>query len=171
MIRMRAGDLRAFDDLYERYRVPVFTFLLRLTGHHHLAEDLFQETFLRVYRARVAYEPSGQFRAWLFTIARRLVVDHYRREKIEWEQEPEALAALAAPDTVEGRAEAREFLAGTERALRQLPPAQRELILLSRVAGMDTDEIARVNGSTPGAIRVAIHRALRRVRSLVEKGM
>lgn len=167
---MRTGDLGAFADLYERYRVPVFTFLVRLTGHHHLAEDLLQETFLRVYRARHAYEASERFRAWLFTIVRRLVADHYRRESIEWDPERDAVETLVAPDTAEQHAEARELFARVEQGLSQLPPAQREVIVLSRFAGMDADEIARVTGSTPGAVRVALHRALRRLRSLIERG-
>lgn len=114
--------------------------------------------------------PSGQFRAWLITIARRLVVDHYRREKIEWEQESEAIEAVATPGALEQGAETPELLARTERALDELPPPQRELILLSRLAGMNADETPRVIDSTPGAVRVAIHRALRRLRSLIEKG-
>lgn len=169
MARARAGDPRAFADLYERYRIPVFTFLVRLTGHRELAEDLLQDAFLRVYRSRHAYEPSGQFRAWLFTIARRLVVDHYRRQRVQWEGAPDAIDAVTEPDTVQQRFEARELLARAEHALTQLSPGQRELILLSRVAGLDADEIADVIASTPGAVRVAIHRALRRLQSLIEK--
>lgn len=166
MALVRGGDTRAFADLYERYRTSVFTFLVRLTGNYHLAEDLLQETFIRVYRGRHNYQPSGRFRTWLFTIARRLVVDHYRRERIVWEQE---LAEIETTDRAEHRVETHELLEQVERALKKLSPGQREVLLLSRFAGMDADEIASVTGSTAGAVRVALHRALRLLRILLEQ--
>lgn len=163
MARVRAGDQRAFDALYERHRTAVFSFLVRLAGDHHQAEDLLQETFVRVYRARDRYEPSAQFRSWLFTIARRLVVDHARRQHIAWDSRPEALEAASGPERADHAAEATELRVQLERAIEGLPAGQREIVLLSRVAGMRTDEIADVVGSTPGAVRVALHRALRRL--------
>jgi RNA polymerase sigma-70 factor (ECF subfamily) len=165
--RVRAGDPHAFTDLYERHRVPVFTYLVRLVNDHHLAEDLLQEAFVRAYRARNAYEPSTRFRAWILTIARRLVIDHSRRRRLDWDEERPALEAASSP-TAERLAEARAQLARVERALQQLAPSHRELILLSRVGGMDAQEIGSITGSTPGAVRVALHRALRRLHSLLE---
>lgn len=163
MARLGAGDLRAFDVLYERHRGAVFTFLARLTRNHHLAEDLLQETFVRIYRSRDTYRPSGRFRAWLFTIARRLAIDQSREGA---GPEPGAVEEVAAAESPERLAEARERLTRLEQALDVLPANQRELILLSRVAGLDAESIARVTGATPGAVRVALHRALSRLRSL-----
>lgn len=167
MALVRAGDTEAFTRLYERHRTPAFTFLVRLTGDHHLAEDLLQETFLRVYQGRGVYQPSGQFRTWLFTIARHLVIDHHRRHRIAWEHEP---AEIEAAERAQDRVEARELLETLERALSRLSPAHREIVLLSRIAGMSADEVASVTGSTAGAVRVALHRALRRLASLVGPG-
>lgn len=166
MALLRAGDSRAFAELYERYRTPVFTFLVRLTGNHHLAEDLLQETFLRLYRGRAAYQPTGRFHTWLFTIARRLAVDYYRRQHAAWDREPDA---IEASDRAEHRAETRELLERVDRALRRLSPAQREVVLLSRFAGMNAADIGLATGSTPGAVRVTLHRALRRLQSLLEE--
>jgi RNA polymerase sigma factor (sigma-70 family) len=168
MALVRAGDSRAFADLYERHRVAVFTYLVRLGNDHHGAEDLLQETFLRAYRARDSYQPSTQFRAWILTIARRQVIDRWRRQRLDWDTEPHALETVSTPRTADHLAEARERLARVEEALQHLAPSQRELILLSRVAGMDALEIASITGSTPGAVRVALHRALRRLRSLLQ---
>lgn len=165
MARVRAGDARAFAELYERHRAPLFTFLVHLTGKRHLAEDLLQETFLRVYRSRHDYKASGRFKSWLFTIARRLVVDDYRRARIPWDDEGNTLEEIVAAERAEHRVEAREQLERLERALDTLPPGQREILLLSRDAGLDAEEIARVTGATPGAVRVGLHRALRRLRA------
>lgn len=164
MEALAAGDHRAFDMLYERYRAAVFSFLARLAGDAQTGEDLLQETFLRVYRFRARYRGSGQFRAWLFTIARNVVVEHFRRRPAAWEDPP---AWAEAPERTEHRAEASELLFRLERALAALPPAQREIVLLSRVARMDTSEIAGVVNSSPGAVRVALHRALRRLASVI----
>lgn len=167
MVRVRAGDVQAFTELYERHRAALFTFLSRLTGDRQLGEDLLQETFVRLYRSRGTYEGTGRFRAFLFTIARRLVIDWRRRQSATWREDPEALGTLEAPERAEDRAEARDLAERLEAALRRLPASQREIVLLSRYAALSTDEIAQLTGLTPGAVRVALHRALRRLRELI----
>lgn len=168
MARVQFGDQRAFAELYERHRRAVFTFLLHLTGARDAAEDLLQETFLRMWRGRAEYRASGEFRAWIFTIARRLAVDRFRRQGLAWEEDPAALETVASPNMPDRSAEAREELARVQRALAQLAPAQREVILLSRLAGLDAPEVARITGSTPGAVRVQLHRALQRLHGLLD---
>jgi RNA polymerase sigma-70 factor (ECF subfamily) len=167
MGRASAGDQRAFAELYERHRRAIFTFLMHLTGARPTAEDLLQETFVRAWRGRTRYRASGEFRAWLFTIARRLAVDRFRREGLAWGENPEALETAVSRDAPDRRAEARDELARLQRALERLPPAQREVILLARLVGAGAEEIARVTGSTPGAVRVHLHRALHRLRALL----
>lgn len=167
MEAVAAGDYHAFDMLYERYRAAVFSFLARLAGDVQTGEDLQQETFFRVYRFRARYRGSGQFRAWLFTIARNVAVEHLRRRPAAWEDPPEW---AEAPERTEHRAEASELLFRLERALAALPPAQREIVLLSRVVRMDTREIAGIVNSSPGAVRVALHRALRTLSSVIGAG-
>jgi RNA polymerase sigma-70 factor (ECF subfamily) len=167
MARVRAGDTHAFTGLYERHGAALLTLLARLTGDRALAEDLLQETFVRVYQARDAYEPTGHFRAYLFTIARRLVIDWHRRRRIAWAEEPAALESMPAPERAEHVAEAMDVMTRLERALALLTPEQREIILLSRMEGMATAEIARIVGATPGAVRVALHRTLRRLAGLM----
>jgi RNA polymerase sigma factor (sigma-70 family) len=166
MARVSAGDGEAFAALYERHKRPLFTFLVHLTGQRPRAEDLLQESFLRVWRRRRQYQAAGHFRAWLFTIARHLAIDWMRRERIAWEDEARSLAAAAAPERADHPAEARELAERLEEALGTLPPAQREIVLLSRVAGMSAGEVAAVVETTPGAVRVALHRALRRLHEL-----
>lgn len=163
MARVSAGDQRAFAELYERHRRAVFTFLLHLTGARDAAEDLLQETILRMWRGRA----EGEFRAWVFTIARRLAVDRFRRQGLAWEGDQAALETAMSADAPDRQAEARAELARLRRALEQLPPAQREVILLARLVGAGAEEIAQVTGSTPGAVRVQLHRALQRLRALL----
>jgi len=168
MARVRAGDTRAFTDLYERHGAAVLTFLTRLTGDRRLGEDLLQETFVRVYRSRGEYQGTGRFKAFLFTIARRLVIDWRRRQNVLWLEDSEALEAVEAPERAEHRAEASDLAERVEAALRRLPASQREIVLLSRYAELSAEEIAQITGSTPGAVRVGLHRALRRLSALIK---
>jgi len=168
MLRVRAGDTQAFTELYERHGAALLTFLTRLTGDRRLGEDLLQETLIRVYRSRGEYEATGRFRAFVFTIARRLVIDWRRSQKGTPLEDPEALETLEAPERPEDRADATDMAGRLEAALRRLPAGQREIVLLSRYAGLRAEEIAQVTGSTPGAVRVGLHRALRQLRELIE---
>lgn len=167
MEAVRAGDLTAFQALYERHRRGVFTFLLRSVGDRPTAEDLLQETFLRVFTRREGYRPTAAFRIWLFTIARNLLIDRFRQARGHTDVNgTPALETAPSPDPSPlERAEARELAERLEAAVRQLPPSQREILLLSRFAGLDPHEVAEVTGASPEAVRVALHRALRRLRA------
>ncbi len=165
--RLQAGDVDAFQALYERHHGAVFGFLLRSLASRHAAEDLLQETFLRVFVHRRAYRPTAAFRTWLFTIARNLLIDRFRKTLGNANvNDTAALQTVPAPDASPlDRAEARELGQRLGTAVRQLPPSQREVLLLSRVAGLDQHEVAEVTGASPEAVRVALHRALRRLRA------
>ena len=169
MEAVRAGDLTAFQVLYERHHRAVFTFLLRSLGDRRTAEDLLQDTFLRVFARREAYRPTAAFRTWLFTIARNLLIDRFRKGRGSPDvNDTEALRTVPEPDASPlERAEAQELAERLEVAVRQLPPSQRDVVLLSRFAGLDQDEVAQVTGASPQAVRVTLHRALRRLRELL----
>ena len=76
-----AGDVSAFDTLYARYKRPLYAYLNRMTGNHALADDLFQQTWLRVIKKLEKYESKQKFFAWLTMIAHNLAIDHFRKEK------------------------------------------------------------------------------------------
>lgn len=168
MEALRGGDFGAFQTLYDRHHRAVFTFLLRSVGDRGTAEDLLQETFLRVFTHREEYRPTAAFRTWLFTIARNLIVDEVRKPARGVERQPGEVGALPDPGpTPLQHAEAGRLQAKLEAAVLALPPAQREVLLLSRFAGLGHAEIADITGSSPAAVRVALHRALRRLRELL----
>ncbi|MBI4607691.1 MAG: sigma-70 family RNA polymerase sigma factor [Candidatus Rokubacteria bacterium] len=169
MEELKAGRLSAFRALYERHYRAVFTFLLRSLGNRSTAEDLLQETFLRVFAHREDYRPTAAFRTWLFTIARNLLIDQLRQRRGSPELESgEILETVAAPGaTPLQEAEAQELGDYLQAAVLRLPPSQREVLLLSRFAGLSHEEIAHVTGASPEAVRVALHRALCRLRDLL----
>jgi RNA polymerase sigma-70 factor (ECF subfamily) len=168
MAAVRAGEASAFTELYERHGPALLTFLAGLTSDRPLAEDLLQETFMRVWRARDTYEGEGQFRAWLFTIARRLVIDWRRSQRIVCVDDPAARETTAASARAHEGADVSDLIIRVDRALHKLPEGQREVLLLSRQAGLNAEQIAQVMSSTSGAVRVSLHRALRTLSKLLD---
>lgn len=157
------GDADAFEMLYRRYEAALYGFCLRYLGDPDGAADAFQETFVRVIDARDDYQPRGRFRSWLFTIARRVCVDHFRATSDRRASRvlPEELPASAPGQDVEHRVAARDEAA---RLLATLPPAQREVILLSRYHGFTYAEIAELVESTEAAVKQQAYRALTTLR-------
>ena len=170
MKRLQEGDPGAFQILYERHHRPVFGFLARSVRDRQTAEDLLQETFLRVFASRQAYRPLAPFRAWLYTIARHLVVDQMRRAGPSAALIEDSSEDVADPQaSALERAEAQGLGERLERAVARLPPVQREVVLLSRMGGLTHEEISRVTGASPEAVRVALHRALRTLRDRLDR--
>jgi RNA polymerase sigma-70 factor (ECF subfamily) len=169
MRRFQRGDARAFETLMRRHRTPIHSFLRRLVGEPARAEDLLQETFLRVIRGAQAWQPRAQVRTWLFTIARNLAADEARRRAFR-EAEPldaprldgrtpgERLADPGrAPDDAAGDAQLRPLL---EAALAGLPEEQREVFLLREHAGLSFPEIAEATGVSENTVKSRMRYAL-----------
>ena len=152
----RAGDHRAFAALHARYARMIHAILLsRLPPAD--AEDLVQEVFLIAWRKLVQLDDPGVFGAWLATIARHRAADHHRRKRPA-EPLPDSMADPRGPTS--DRAEARAVLA----AIRTLPEAYRETLLMRLCEGMSGPEIAKVTGLEPGSVRVNLHRGMRLLR-------
>jgi RNA polymerase sigma-70 factor (ECF subfamily) len=153
-----------------RHRTPIFTFLLRLTGERTRAEDLAQETFLRLVKGAAAWEPRAAVRTWLFTIARNLATDAARRQLLR------ATESLDAPSGDGGRprhlppaaegpgpdraAESSQLRPRLEAALAALPGDQREVFLLREHAGLTFPEIAEATGTNENTVKSRLRYAL-----------
>jgi RNA polymerase sigma factor (sigma-70 family) len=159
---LRNGETEAFDAVFEAYRARVFAFLLRLSRHRTLAEDLLDEVWLRLVAKAHALRPDTRLAPWLFTVARNLYWSHRRSALFEEEQD-QALLGLAAssaswPSPFD-LAAAGELERRVERALAELPPQQREVLLLVGREGLTPSEAAEVCGVTPEATRQRLARA------------
>src|SRR5499426_1616381 len=97
MLAYRGGDAAAFETIYARHRGALYRFVLRSLKDHAVAEELFQETWIRVIEARERYAPSARFTTWVYTIAHHLIVDHWRCKGLTLVQLDDA-PAVAAPD-------------------------------------------------------------------------
>ena len=167
------GDEGAFSALW-RDGNPALLRYLRVIAPE-AAEDVAAETWLSVIRALGRFRGAEDaWRAWLFTTARRRVVDDGRRRARRPESPVAEVGPADTPRTADAADLALENLATREAiaAVASLPPLQSEVIMLRVVAGLDTDTVARLVGRSPGAVRVAAHRGLRRLaQTLTQTGV
>ena len=189
MAAYAAGSFEAFEELFERNRRSVFTFLLHHVGERELAEDLMQDVFLRVVRARERYTVGSRFRPWLFTIVRNAVTDSHRRRAVrrvvvlegdletgaeegEHERGPETKAQGSAAEQPASLAAAADLRLAIEAAVARLPEEQREVFLLRERGELDFESIARVTGQGLATVKSRMRyamAALRRSLSQLEK--
>jgi RNA polymerase sigma-70 factor (ECF subfamily) len=163
--KAKAGDRRAFGELYEAFYVPVHKYVASRVKDRAAAEDLVQDVFLKVYRALGTIEPTSAPLAYFFTVARNAVIDHWRKAKPMAGDAEEILGMLpyegasAADDF-----EARERSALAKRLLAGLAPEEREVVSLRFTDGLAAADVAKVVGKSPEAVRQIQSRALRKMR-------
>jgi RNA polymerase sigma-70 factor, ECF subfamily len=166
----QGGDEAAFSVLW-RGTNPALLRYLRVIALD-VADDVAAETWVHVIRSLVRFRgDETAWRAWLFTTARRRLLDQARQRRRHPTEPLDGLQPMDVPRVPDAASIALGNL-GTQRALSlvaQLPRQQAEVIMLRVVAGLDTEAVAGIVGSTPGAVRVATHRALRRLAYLFEE--
>jgi RNA polymerase sigma factor (sigma-70 family) len=160
--RLRDGDAAAFDAVYEEYRARLFGFLARLSRSRDVADDLAEETWLRLVSSAARLRPDTRLGAWLFTVARNLYYSYCRSRSLD-ESLTAGLIGLwpggpPRPSPFEETA-ARELEGRVERGLAALPAHYREALLLVGVEGLSPAEAAGVCGLTPEAFRQRLSRA------------
>ncbi len=163
--RLREGDEAAFDAIHEAFNGRLFTFLVRLSRRRDVAEDLLEETWLRLVKHAPRLRQDTRIAAWLFTVARHLHVSYVRSRVLE-DSASVSLMALwpFSPFTIEHSspfeaAAASELHRRIERALASLPAASREVLLLVAVGGVDHADAADVCGISSEALRQRLSRA------------
>jgi RNA polymerase sigma-70 factor (ECF subfamily) len=179
--RARRREPEALDALVNAYAGRVFGLLYRLTGSPDAAEELTQETFLRLVRMIEEYEHSGRFESWLFRISANLARDHARRGRrrrlatgLETPgsngQPPSADLADARLPTPADRLESREQERRLAGAVARLSDLDREILMLRHYSGLSFREIADILGVPMGTALARAHRALARLRSELGEG-
>ena len=179
MERFAAGDDAALAEVYDLGSPAVFSFLMGLCRDRQLAEDLTQETFLRIHRARGLFRAGSPVLPWAYTIARRLFLDQVRARRAEKIVSPDAPGddggeardgvaetAATAPSAEELFAD-RELSAALETALQRLPEAQASAFRLLKGEGLSVAEVAGILGTTKGAVKLRAHRAYEALRGLL----
>jgi RNA polymerase sigma-70 factor (ECF subfamily) len=165
MQRYVDGDARAFRALYALLAPKLLGYLAKMTRDRAVADDLLQQTFLKVHRARAAWVPGADPTPWIYAIAHRTFLDEARKKQravvsvAKGEELPEVKADLDG--TADGAAEPVpdvELTKAAMAALEALPPQQREAVVLTKLDGKSIAEAAAIAGTTPGAMKVRAHR-------------
>lgn len=175
MLRVCAGDDAAFNHLVAKFRRPIVHFMYRMAGNQAVAEELAQEAFLRVYRARNSYAATASFSTWLYRIASNLAVNHARDTRHERggktvsfdEPDAETGSTLELPHpslTAEQELLRRERLAAIRRQVDALPERQRQAVLMHKYQEMDYREIGKVLKLSESATKSLLFRAYETLR-------
>ena len=165
MARYQAGDFAAARALIERIGPQLHRFFTAQSASRSDADDLLQETWLRIHRVRHTYRPGEPVLPWFYAIARRVRIDHYRRasrttaRERRLEEVPDVTATLP-PE--EAQADDLETL------LAPLSQSEREVILMMKVAEMSLEEVARATSSSVGSVKQRVHRAYRKLRDRMD---
>ncbi len=181
MLLCQKGHQEALEKLYQRYYRPVLLFILRIVQDRDMAEDLVQETFIRVYNNRESWQPRSKFTSWLYRIARNLCIDEKRRywNRLVHMDSQYSDSNVNNPVSPLERAEddtgdARNHFASKideetiKKAINQLSPEQREVIILNKYQGMSYIEIAEILGATPESIKQRAYRAHLKLRQILQ---
>jgi RNA polymerase sigma-70 factor (ECF subfamily) len=177
MERYCDGDAGAFRELYALVAPRLLGYLLKMARERALAEDLLQQTFLKVHRARAAYVRGADPLPWIYSIAHRTFIDEARKHKRavvrvgDAEELPEVSAGLTG-ESDDRRDDARsdpELVSAALDALAELPAQQREAVVLTKLDGKTVAEAAEIAGTTVGAMKVRAHRGYEALRKTLGK--
>ena len=168
MCHFRDGDTAAYSLLWERHRRPLVAFLRQIVQFDFIAEELAQEVFLRVYRARASYEPSAKFTTWLFRIASHVGINWLRdrrNEQMHKHQHESMFQMADSRPTAEQRLVAGCRTRKIRSAIERLPGNQREAVIMHKYREFNYAHIARRLNCSESAVKSLLFRAYQRLRS------
>jgi len=166
----RTGDPEAWDTLFRRYQLPLYTYVFELVHREQVTLDIVQETFIAATRHIGGLREDGRFGSWLFGIAHQKCIQHWRRDgrdstlREELGHLPEAMASGPDDWLIRREAEA-DFM----RLLQQLTPPHRAVLLLHFIEDFSLEEIGQITGAAPGTVKSRLHYAKQALRKLWEE--
>jgi RNA polymerase sigma-70 factor (ECF subfamily) len=173
--RFRAGDARAFDELMRRHRTPLFNFILRSVRHRETAEEILQDTWIRILQGAAGFQQAAKFSTWAYTVARNLCIDHARKASLRKhpsldhgprDREDGPTLGDSVRDQrphADRNAIGKELQARLLDAIAALPPDQREVFLLREHADLPFKEIAAIVGAPENTVKSRMRYALERL--------
>jgi len=166
MNNVKNGDLDSMIPLFNKYQVKMYNFFLRYTHNKETSEDLAQNVFRRILSYKQTFNEVYTFKTWIYQIARNVHIDHYSKNRY-WSSdytEPDNTRTDARNAIEEMEKEQRERT--LKEALGLLPMEQREIIELSRFQDLKYEEISKITGNSVGAVRVKVHRAIKKLKEV-----
>ncbi len=170
MLLYKEGDAQAFEQLYIRHKGALYRYLYRQTSDRTVADDLFQEIWLNLIKARQRYEHKAKFSTYLFRIAHNRLIDYYRSKKnaipVSYDEDHDPdLQQAPNVNQPEKQAEIAYGIENLISLLKGLPEAQREVFLLKEESGMTLEEIAEVTGCNKETVKSRLRYAVKKLRA------
>lgn len=174
MLRYRDGDAQAFDTLYQRYQRPLYSYFYRQCGNSAIAEELYQDIWMNLIRARERYEVTAKFKTYIYRLAHNRLIDHYRKNSrataVSYEEQidyDDALIDSYNAVTPERKYSGEQMLQTLVELIESLPEEQKEAFILKEESGMSIDEIAEVTQVKAETAKSRVRYAFNKIR----KGM
>ena len=174
MLRLQAGDMECYDVLVARFKDRLYAFIMRMVRNGQTAEDLLQETFMRLYVHRMSYRTIARFSTWIYTIAANLVRSHMRKqnrmpltdlENDRDEDKPRELPDRKRP--VDEEVAGKMTVEAVREAMANLPDEFREVIILREIEELSYEEIVQVLGVPLGTVKSRVNRARGRLKEML----
>jgi len=170
MLKVKEGDLDRLGLLFERYKKPLYGFFYGMNRDGELSEDLVQNVFFRILKYRYLFRGEGDFRTWMFHIARNVNHDNFRKNKIQKKDSLENWQErLAGDDNRSIEMQKDEELHLLSMAMDRLPEDKREVLLLSKYQDKKYKEIGEIIGCSEGAVKVKVFRALQELKAVYKQ--
>jgi RNA polymerase sigma-70 factor, ECF subfamily len=162
MAEVKNGDLDKASVLYDRYSKRLYNYFVKISLDRNAGYDMMQDTFMRVIKYRHSYKGGNPFRAWIYQIARNVFADHLKKNKVLYSdyQQVENMSGIDSNETDE-KHEQEKLL---NKSLAKLEDEAREILVMSRYQNMKYEEIAATMDLTVAAVKVKVHRAIKKLR-------
>ena len=168
ILQAQEGDMHAFRFLMERYMKQAYNIAYGITNDHDDAEDIAQESFVRMYRSIASFRGDAQFSTWLYRIVMNASLNHLSKRKIKTEHEvhatEQAMVAFGAEMSSHHQQDVQSHI---EHALHELPTLQRAVVILRHLNGLSTRQVSGILQCSEGTVKTHLHRGLRKMRTLL----
>ena len=168
MLQVKSGETEKLGLLYERHKGKLFGFFYNLNGNPMLSEDLVQNVFMRMMRYKHTFSGEGSFLAWMFTTARNVNHDYFKKNKNALEENELSSIEYSIKDEgdLEAGLERNEQLVQLKKAMNKLNSEKQEVLVLCKLKEMKFSQIGEILGCSEGAAKVKAHRAMKELRSI-----
>lgn len=169
MIKVKEGDLDKLGLLFSRYKRPLYGFFYNMNRSQEISEDLVQNTFMRILKYRHLFRGDGDFKTWMFHIARNVSHDHFRKNKVRHDDVTQWEDRIHHEENRSVELEKRDEEHMLAIALDRLPEEKREVLMLSKYQEKKYREIGEILGCSEGAVKVKVFRALQELKAVYQQ--
>ena len=170
MSKVKEGDVDKLSLLFKRYNQPIYKFAYYQVGDQALSEDIVQNVFYRLLKYRETFSGQGEFKTWIYHIARNTITDHYRKtNKIDYKDDITTISDTNKNGSVNHEFEKKNEMNSINKALQLMKEDQREILIMSKYQDMPYKEIATLLNTNENNVKIRVHRAIKELKEIYFK--